>query len=495
MKRSDTSLDPSEHESSAKKSRILTQVSTEHPDLESIHHPPAKAQRKRKRGLYKTIVQQMEFYFGDANLTKSRFMQEALAQDPWLDLEVFLKFNKLVSMLDQSFARIDLEDLWTALSKIQSDLLEIREQTDGKRQIRRKLPLKVKENEDECTIYVENIPPNVSNDCLRKLFTQYDQVSYVSLPKFKNHEGNKGFAFVEFDTPEGVQKALEAFGAEEGVITSEKPPEELQSVKAFIRDEAGDTQESQQELNEKDSKEPKEPNEETQGQTKEKKSKKKNRKRKREEAPEQDDVELKMMSLRIMSKREWKRLRNKYLNQQRENFKWAKKQMNKPTVNTHIKFQEDTGKPRVDENGKPSIESSVTTDIEESQPESQFRLIPGTVVKFTVDTPIEDRTQVKRQVKSAFIDGVEYVDVQIGASEYHVRCHSAELAAKLAAVSCLGQGCVLEGQDEETYWAKMERERAEKRSGKIPKQTIRGRKKVLKKLDVAANSHKYFTDD
>lgn len=475
---------------SPKKSRTTTEIPNELEDqAQEIHDPPAaKSQRKRKRGLYKAIVQQMEFYFGDANLTKSRFMQEAMAKDPWLDLEVFLKFNKLISMLEQSFARIDLEDLWTGLSKIQSDLLEIREQSDGKRQIRRKLPVKIKDNEDECTIYVENIPPNVSNDCLRKLFTQYDQVSYVSLPKFKNHEGNKGFAFVEFDTPEGVQKALEAFGAQEGVISNEKPPEELQSVKAFNQDEASSKETT------KDPPEGKKDPEKVD--MKEKKTKKKNRKRKREEAPEQVDVELKMMSLRIMSKREWKRLRNKYLNQQRENFKWAKKQLNKPVLNSHIKFQEENGRSQGEENGKPQIESSVTTDIEDSQqPESQFRLIPGTVVKFTLDTPIEDRTQVKRQVKSAFIDGVEYVDVQIGASEYHVRCNSPELAEKLAGVLCLGKGRVLEGQDEETYWSKMERERAEKRSGKIPKKTIRGRKKVLKKLDVAANSHKYFTDD
>ena len=37
-----------------------------------------KRHRKRFKSLYRPIVRQMEFYFGDANLSKSKFMVEEM---------------------------------------------------------------------------------------------------------------------------------------------------------------------------------------------------------------------------------------------------------------------------------------------------------------------------------------------------------------------------------------------------------------------------------
>lgn len=48
--------------------------------------PPAKSDRgggrKRKRHLFNAIRTQMEFYFGDANLSKDRFLRRYVEQDP-----------------------------------------------------------------------------------------------------------------------------------------------------------------------------------------------------------------------------------------------------------------------------------------------------------------------------------------------------------------------------------------------------------------------------
>ena len=43
---------------------------------------PHKKPRKRHRELYANILKQMEFYFGDANLSKDRFLAKLIAEDP-----------------------------------------------------------------------------------------------------------------------------------------------------------------------------------------------------------------------------------------------------------------------------------------------------------------------------------------------------------------------------------------------------------------------------
>lgn len=40
-----------------------------------------KKGRHRKKQLYSSILQQMEFYFSDSNLTKDRFMSQLLQND------------------------------------------------------------------------------------------------------------------------------------------------------------------------------------------------------------------------------------------------------------------------------------------------------------------------------------------------------------------------------------------------------------------------------
>ena len=57
--------------------------------------------RKRKKGFYYEICQQMEFYFGDANMSKSKYMSEEISKSEggWLNLDLFLRFNKLAEMM------------------------------------------------------------------------------------------------------------------------------------------------------------------------------------------------------------------------------------------------------------------------------------------------------------------------------------------------------------------------------------------------------------
>ena len=60
----------------------------------------ARRHRKRHRRLYRSIGEQMDFYFGDSNLAKSKFLSQEIAEKgPWLDMTTFLRFNKLAEML------------------------------------------------------------------------------------------------------------------------------------------------------------------------------------------------------------------------------------------------------------------------------------------------------------------------------------------------------------------------------------------------------------
>jgi hypothetical protein len=97
---------------------------------------PGGGGRKRHKAVYKNIVKQMEFYFGDANLSKSQFMSRELAKGPWINLDVFLTFNKLKSMLTASGGDNDEEQkdlFWKAVEKIPSELLDTKEDEDGNR--------------------------------------------------------------------------------------------------------------------------------------------------------------------------------------------------------------------------------------------------------------------------------------------------------------------------------------------------------------------------
>ena len=78
--------------------------------------------------------------------------------------------------------------------------------------VRRMTPIIIKENTDECTVYVQNLPPDADHETLSSVFSQYGQVVYVSIPRFKINRKIKGFAFVEFDTVENAKKCLKVRG-------------------------------------------------------------------------------------------------------------------------------------------------------------------------------------------------------------------------------------------------------------------------------------------
>ena len=65
--------------------------------------PPPKPKRKREKMLKSQVLKQLEFYFSDVNLHKSRFMKEKLfpSESPCgnpVQIATLLTFNKLIAM-------------------------------------------------------------------------------------------------------------------------------------------------------------------------------------------------------------------------------------------------------------------------------------------------------------------------------------------------------------------------------------------------------------
>lgn len=81
--------------------------------------------------------------------------------------------------------------------------------------VKRRIPFRINQvntkEMDNCMIYVENFPENLDHEDLTKIFKRAGKIRHVSLPRFKNSKAIKGFAFIEFSTPEEAKKAVQTF--------------------------------------------------------------------------------------------------------------------------------------------------------------------------------------------------------------------------------------------------------------------------------------------
>lgn len=142
-----------------------------------------------------------------------------------VDLNVFLSFNKIRKLNCTS------DDIKKAIGK--SEIIEL---SEDKEKICRKKPLVVKENVEECTIYVENIKADADHEWLSHFFSDFGTVVYVSIPKYQHTKENKGFAFIEFEKEKNAQDALNYFESIGCKMPSDTNPDELTSIKTFVAD-------------------------------------------------------------------------------------------------------------------------------------------------------------------------------------------------------------------------------------------------------------------
>ncbi|XP_069169497.1 la-related protein 7 isoform X2 [Procambarus clarkii] len=531
-----------------------------------------KDSRKRKKHLIHQITAQMEFYFSSANITKDRFMASLIKDGPYVNLDTFFKFNRIRSLTT------DINLLRKAVSK--SSLLELSE--DGLK-VKRKFEVEVKDNEMECTIYIENIPAHSDHSWIREVLAQYGTIDYISLPRYRRSGKPKGFAFVEFKTPQMANSALEAFGALECRIPVTIDPSELLSIKSYegnveeeqlntneqgtpnkficsldlkqnahkisddkdtafkmkteveerkieVDDRMGeDVNRKRKEVEDKFEENDSEPNIHSAKKTKlddainksasvtctesgevmeeglSLGSKKKKKKRKRNKKEKEEIVES--IYLRVMSKEDWKGLRNQYLNMQRENMKSLKRQLQERS-NMQCDYSEYCNPNFIKIPEKWDRRENTASSVSNENQNSKPQFIPNAIIKISFEEPPQDPKKLRETIREGGSGGVAYVDVSATERDVFVRFLSEDAASAYKKSGCWSRMEVLSGTEEEEYWNRIIscwsqlRGRKNKQTGKGTlgySNQVRGREKLLQKAfreaqNTKLNSHIVFED-
>ncbi|XP_040184930.1 la-related protein 7 isoform X1 [Rana temporaria] len=160
-----------------------------------------KKKRSRVKQLLADIVKQVDFWFGDVNLHKDRFLREQVekSRDGFIDISLLASFNKMKKLTT------DTKLIARAIKN--SSVVEMNSQNT---KIRRRLPLGEKpEDVDDRTVYAELLPKNVTHSWIDRVFGKCGTVVYISVPRYKSTGDTKGFAFIEFETQAQAAKAIE----------------------------------------------------------------------------------------------------------------------------------------------------------------------------------------------------------------------------------------------------------------------------------------------
>ena len=66
--------------------------------------------------------------------------------------------------------------------------------------------------------FQELLPRNVNHSWIERVFGKCGNVVYISIPRFRTTGDPKGFAFVEFETKEQAEKAIEVSNGASGLL-------------------------------------------------------------------------------------------------------------------------------------------------------------------------------------------------------------------------------------------------------------------------------------
>lgn len=159
------------------------------------------------------IIRQVEYYFGDANLNRDKFLLEQISKDEggWVPFSVLLTFKRLASLSD------DREVIVNALAKSDEGLIEISEdKLKLRRHPERPLPEHNEERRKEImsrTAYAKGFPLDIDMSELIEFFNPYVRVLNINMRKYLDKPSKtykfKGSVFVTFEKIDQAREFIE----------------------------------------------------------------------------------------------------------------------------------------------------------------------------------------------------------------------------------------------------------------------------------------------
>jgi len=154
------------------------------------------------------IIRQVEYYFGNVNLWRDKFLNEKIKEDDgWVTMECLITFKRLQSL------SMDFDEIITALEKSKTGLLEIHE---DKRKIRRSpgMPLPdpgdpmLRKESKMKTLHIKGFPTTYTLDDIQDFILSHECQNIFVKMKYYDDRSFKGSIIVELSTLEEAQKFL-----------------------------------------------------------------------------------------------------------------------------------------------------------------------------------------------------------------------------------------------------------------------------------------------
>ncbi|XP_017120933.1 la protein homolog [Drosophila elegans] len=161
----------------------------------------------------RAIIRQVEYYFGDANLNRDKFLREQIGknEDGWVPLSVLITFKRLASL------STDLAEIVAALNKSEEGLIEISEdKLSLRRHPERPIPEHNEERRKEIqerTAYAKGFPLDSPMSELLDFAANHEKVVNLTMRKHYDKPTKsykfKGSIFLTFETKEQAKAFIE----------------------------------------------------------------------------------------------------------------------------------------------------------------------------------------------------------------------------------------------------------------------------------------------
>nr|XP_056717166.1 lupus La protein [Euleptes europaea] len=160
--------------------------------------------------LERKVCQQIEYYFGDHNLPRDKYLQEKIKlDDGWVPLEIMIKFNRLNRLTK------DFDTIVGALKKSKGDLMEVSEDnTKIRRSPSKPLPEITEQYKNAVksrSVYIKGFPLDATLDNIKEWLDSKGKVENIQMRR-TFQKTFKGSIFAVFDTVESAKQFVELPG-------------------------------------------------------------------------------------------------------------------------------------------------------------------------------------------------------------------------------------------------------------------------------------------